>query len=316
MTDRVAASGPALPALRDDRGAVDVLVIGSSFCDVVFAGLPGLPGPGDEVWAKSCSIVPGGTYITAAALHRLEVSSAWACRFGTDPFSRFVRDSARREGMDPAAFIDIDGPLRNISISLSLPADRSFISFSEPIGPIPLTAIDKLRPRLVIRPGMGEPEDLHRLIDAADAVGAIVFVDPQSSGQTLQSAGVRAVLGRVGLFAPNERELLLLTGQDDLDVAMAILLETTPLAIIKRGAQGALVADRWSQMHAPAIAVEAVETTGAGDCFNAGFIMAMLDGADVAGCLRAGNAAGGLSTTAPSSAGIPTRRQVDLAMAT
>lgn len=316
MTDPVPASGPALPTLRDDRGAVDVLVIGSPFCDVVFAGLPGLPGPGDEVWADSCSIVPGGTYITAAALHRLGVSTAWACRFGTDPFSQFVRDAARREGMDPAAFIEIDGPLRNISVALSLPTDRSFISFAEPIGAIPLTAIDELRPRMIVRPGMGEPADLERLIDAADAVGAIVFVDPQSSRLTLQSAEARAVLGRVGLFAPNEREVLLMTGQDDLDAAVTVLLESTPLAIIKRGALGAFVADRSSQAHAPAIAVEAVETTGAGDCFNAGFIMAMLEGADAAGCLRAGNAAGGLSTTAPSSSGIPTRRQVDLAMAT
>ncbi|MEO8463649.1 MAG: hypothetical protein ABI555_10575 [Chloroflexota bacterium] len=76
MTDR---AGPKLPSLREDRGLVDVLVIGAYFCDVVYSGLLRLPHPGEEVWASSCSVVPGGTYITAAALHRFGVSSAWAC---------------------------------------------------------------------------------------------------------------------------------------------------------------------------------------------------------------------------------------------
>ncbi len=157
---------------------MDVLVIGSFFCDVVFAGLTDVPEAGDEVWAKSCSILPGGTYITAAAIHRFGVSSAWVCRFGTDPFSRFVRDAAAREGLDPSAFVETDGPLRNISVAMSFGADRSFVSFAEPVEPIPTDAIERLRPRVIMCPGLGDLDAVERTLAAAHDVGAIVFVDP------------------------------------------------------------------------------------------------------------------------------------------
>ncbi len=311
MPDDASQAVPVLPSLRPERGAIDVLVVGAFFCDVVFSGLPGLPDPGDEVWAESCSIIPGGTYITAAALHRLGVSCAWACRFGTDPFSRFVLDVARQEGLAPTAFVEIDGPLRNISIAMSFDGERSFVSYAEPIEPIDLSAIRDLRPRLIIRPGLGEPDDLARLVEAAREVGAIVFVDPQSSRHTLASEGLRTVLSQVDVFAPNEREVLNLTGQDSVGAALPVLLESARFTIIKCGARGAIAADRRSVTRVPALPIDSVETTGAGDCFNAGFIMAMLEGSTVIECLQAGNAAGGLSTLAPSSSGIPTRAQVD-----
>lgn len=313
VTDKAGQAGPVLPTLRPDRGAVDVLVVGAFSCDVVFSGLPGLPDPGDEVWAESCSIIPGGTYITAAALHRLGVSTAWACRFGRDPFSQFVLEVTGQEGMDPAAFVEVDGPLPNISITLSHDGDRSFVSYAEPAAPIDLTAIRDLRPRLIVQPGLGEPDDLARLIEAARDVGAAVFVDPQSSRHTLASEQVRALIGQVDIFAPNEREALHLTGQDTVDAALHVLLESTAFTIIKIGARGAIAADRRSVVRLPALPIDAVETTGAGDCFNAGFIMAMLEHSTVVTCLQAGNAAGGLSTLAPSSTGIPTRAEVNRA---
>lgn len=305
--------GPALPVLRATPGEVDVLTIGSYFCDVVFSGLLEMPKLGDEIWASACSVVPGGTYITAAALHRLNVSSAWACRFGSDPFSRFVRSAADAEGMDPSAYVSIDEPVLNISIAMSFPADRSFVSFAEPLPPADFTAIDALRPRLIVKPGLGEPQDLIRLLDAADKVGAAVVVDPQASEHTLDSAVLRAALRRVAVLAPNEREALKLSGQTDIDAAVAALREVAPLVVVKLGADGAIAADRGAEVRVDALSVTPLETTGAGDCFNAGFIMAMLEGEDAVGCLQAGNAAGALSTLAASSLGIPTREEVDLA---
>jgi sugar/nucleoside kinase (ribokinase family) len=102
---------------------------------------------------------------------------------------------------------------------------------------------------------------------------------------------------------------------DALDEAVAALTGSGKLVLVKRGEAGALAADRNGRLAGPALAVEPVETTGAGDCFNAGFMMALLEGASVAACLAAGNAAGALSTQAPSSSGIPTRSALDAARA-
>ncbi len=65
-------------------------------------------------------------------------------------------------------------------------------------------------------------------------------------------------------------------------------------------------------LHEPAIQVTPVDTTGAGDCFNAGFIKAWLDGKPLAECLRWGNVVGGLSTTAHGGTGrLVTAAQVE-----
>ena len=316
VTDHAGQGAPQLPTLRQDRGVVEVLVMAPLFCDVVFSGLSQLPGLGDEVWAKSCTIVPGGGFLIAAALHRLKVSSAWACRFGTDPFSRFGRDAARREGMDESAFIEVDRPLPNISAALSFGSDRSFISFSEPVEPIPLDSIQQLRPRVIIWPGLDRLADLERVLKAAREVGAILFLDPQSSKHTMRSHRLRSLMREVDIFAPNEREALLLTGQDSPEAALSSLIGSSHLVIVKRGDQGSVAADRRGEVRVPALPIRAIETTGAGDCFNVGFVMALLDGSDMVRCLQAGNAAGALSTAAPSSAGIPSRDEVDRALAT
>ena len=138
-----------------------------------------------------------------------------------------------------------------------------------------------------------------------------MFVDPQSSEHTLQTAGMRAFLGQVDIFAPNEHEARMLTGLDNLDDVLGCLVEATRLLLVKRGPDGALAADRNGQIQAPGLPVRVVETTGAGDCFNAGFLMALVEGSSLGECLRAGNAAGALSSRAPSSLGIPSRRELE-----
>jgi sugar/nucleoside kinase (ribokinase family) len=301
---------PRLPALRPDPGEVDVLVVGKYFCDLVYSGLQGLPLIGEEIWADACSVVPGGTYITAAALHRLGVSLAWSTRFGSDPFSRFVLDSARNEGLDETAFTVVDRPLRNISVALSFGAERSFVSYADPDDDDNTEAIERLRPRILVRPGMGRVEETAELAAAAHAIGAIVFLDSQSTTKTIDDAGVRELLEVVDVFAPNEHEALMLTGATDVDAALEALTRSTSLVLLKMGERGAMAADHHGSRHSPAVATRVLDTTGAGDCFNAGFLMAMLDGGDMATCLRAGNVAGSLSTRAPSSQGVPTRAEV------
>jgi len=95
---------------------------------------------------------------------------------------------------------------------------------------------------------------------------------------------------------------LQLTGAATVEQALARLAELTPLVIVKRGAEGAIAGLDGGVVQVPAIPVEVVDTTGAGDCFNAGFLYGYLRGASLETCLRAGNICGGLSTR-PSEAG-------------
>jgi sugar/nucleoside kinase (ribokinase family) len=311
MTD----AGPRLPVLRSDPGLVEAVVVGSAFCDIVFSGLERLPEPGEELWADACSLLPGGTYITAAAVHRFGVPTVWVTTFGSDPFSDYVRACARREGLDERAFEVLDRPMPNLSVSLSFGGERSFISHGDTsVSGVP-ALIRSLRPRIVIRPGLRGIADAAAMTDAAHEVGAIMFIDPQSTTHRVDTPGFEDLLGRVDVLAPNAREAMAMTGAASVDEAANALAARARLVVVKLGASGAMAVDGCGVATAPALRVRPIETTGAGDCFNAAFIMAMLEGDTVSGCLAAGNAAGGLSTLAPSSAGIPTRAALQHARA-
>src|SRR5205085_6102624 len=109
----------------------------------------------------------------------------------------------------------------------------------------------------------------------------------------------------------NASEALQLTGAATVEAALAQLAELTPLAIVKRGAQGAIAQAGQHMGRAPAIGVDVFDTTGAGDCFNAGFLYGHLRGLPLEDCLRCGNICGGLSTTARGGAAAPSAAQVE-----
>ena len=95
---------------------------------------------------------------------------------------------------------------------------------------------------------------------------------------------------------PNRAEAIRITGEENLDQAMLKLAELVPLVVVKDGANGAYGCQQQQIVHVPAIQVKPLDTTGAGDCFNAGFLRAWLDGKSLLECLQWGNIIGGLST--------------------
>jgi sugar/nucleoside kinase (ribokinase family) len=93
------------------------------------------------------------------------------------------------------------------------------------------------------------------------------------------------------------------------------LADLVPTPVIKLGAQGAVGLERGRLVRVRPPRVEAVDTTGAGDAFNAGFLWACLQGAPLARCLLAGNICGALSTRAPGgTAAFPTLRELGAAL--
>ncbi len=201
MTDGgLTDAGPRLPSLRSDPGLVEAVVVGSAFCDIVFSGLERLPEPGEELWADACSLLPGGTYITAAAVHRFGVSTVWVTKFGSDPFSDYVRACARREGLDERAFEVLDRPMPNLSVSLSFGGERSFISYGDTSVSGVLGLIRSLRPRIVIRPGLGGIAEAAAMTEAAHEVGALRGAErPIQAGRRDRRRDRRHVLGRRGI---------------------------------------------------------------------------------------------------------------------
>ncbi len=102
---------------------------------------------------------------------------------------------------------------------------------------------------------------------------------------------------------PNEREILRSSrnGQPGgSDYRTAVFC---PLVVVKAGADGSYAMFENTIYHQPGIKVKVLDTTGAGDCFDAGFIKAWLDGKPIEECLLWGNIVGGLSTQGHGAAG-------------
>lgn len=280
------------------NSSCDVLLFGDYFCDLIITGLQEIPRLGADVFGEAMEIAPGGAYILTVALHRLGVRVRWAARFGNDLFSRFMMEQVACEGLDTSQFKFSQEPLRSLSVSFSFAHDRGFISYVDNFPAHDLyTIIADQRPRWVINtPFAGAPETL-ALAEFIRKQGTRIYTDCQYTTQTLDEPGLTDLLHLTDIFAPNLSEACQLTGETDPEKAAARLAEFCPLVIVKCGADGALARSGNQIWHSPALKVDVVDTTGAGDSFNAGFLAAHLRGEPIETCLRWGNICGSLSTT-------------------
>lgn len=284
----------------------DVLVAGEYYCDLVFAGLEDTPRLGAEVYAEGLTVMTGGTYTMALALTRLGVSTRWAADFGTDLFSRYVLDCAAEDGIDPAGFRIEQKPLPRVTAAFSASGERGFISYADP-ALVPAPSVG--RPQWLLQTFRFEPDWLAFIAETKRA-GARIFADCRSGDFTLATPGVRDFLALVDVFSPNAAEAKALAETEDLDRAIAVLAPLVPILVVKCGSDGALLVKDGETIHCPAPRVTAVDTIGAGDAFNAGFLFAAAGGLPLDAALEAGVLAGSFSVQGTGGRACPSRAEL------
>ncbi len=279
----------------------DVLVAGSYTLDLIFTGLPALPELGAEVVSNGFEMLPGESFNSAAAMHRLGLKVAWAGDFGSDEFSRFALERVREEGMDESLFVHHDRPIRRVTVAASFPNDRAFITYydPEPSHPAILKALATVSARSLYVPGFYTGPLFDMGVKLARLKRMKVIMDGNSGeGVSLKDKAVHKSVKNVDLLLPNARETRCLTDETDIYRALRKLGQLCPLVVVKDGEKGSYAFSQGEIVHVPAIQVTPIDTTGAGDCFNTGFIKAWLEDLPLETCLRWGNVVGGLSTMA------------------
>jgi sugar/nucleoside kinase (ribokinase family) len=279
---------------------LDVLLPSPYFCDLVFTGLPDIPRLGDEVFSQELKVMPGAGFIPAVALTRLGLSVGWSCDFGDDFFSRYVLEEAGRQNVNMDLFRKQARSLQAVSVSYSFAHDRAFLSYMDPLPDADLVSLVQENPaRILLMMYLAHGPDFQPIVEAAHRQGMQVFMDGQvGRGTDLSNPDVEAAIRAVDLFAPNQKEALQITGETGVEAALARLAELVPTVIIKRGAGGVLASRGGTVVDVPGIPTRAVDTTGAGDNFNCGFLYGLLRGYSLEDCLRCGNFCGSQSTTA------------------
>ncbi|WP_242483418.1 PfkB family carbohydrate kinase [Streptomyces sp. HSG2] len=256
----------------------DVHLTGAVFLDIVFTGLDSAPLRGSESWAKGMGSSPGGVANLAVALARLGLRTSLAGAFGDDHYGDHCRDSlARGEGIDLSLSRTVPGWHSPVTVSMAYEGERTMVSHGHepperpaPAGPPPArAAVASLAP--------GHPAPW---IARAAARGTRLFADVGWDETGAWDLASLEDLDRCEAFLPNAEEAMRYTRTDSPRAAAHALTDHVPVAVVTLGAQGAYAVDRRTGETAevPAIDVEALDPTGAGDVFVAGFVTGTLAG--------------------------------------
>jgi len=190
-----------------------------------------------------------------------------------------------------------------VTVSITHPADRALVTYLGAIraltgADVPdavMAGLDHLHvSSFFFQEGLRP--DLPDLFARARRAGHTTSLDTGFDPSGRWDGGLRATLRETDLFFPNQVELQALTGCADPAEGIRALDNGRTRVVAKLGKDGAMALDGGRVVHVPAYPVEAVDTTGAGDSFNAGFLHRSLQGAPLVECLRLGAACGALST--------------------
>jgi sugar/nucleoside kinase (ribokinase family) len=283
-------------ASHEKRAAV--LSIGRIYCDLIFTGLDEMPVLGRELFAGGMDLAAGGgAFISAAHLQAVGRMVALISRLGTDTLSQGIGQQIRDSGVD-LRFIEhaVDaGP--QVTVAAVVGKERAFLT--RRTGPAqPSTLEAALHWPQAQHLHIAEYATLHEMPDLvlrAQANGLSVSLDPSWDASLIYAPGLLGACGGVDVFLPNLEEAEAITGSSDPQTAIRILGKTFPLVALKGGDRGAWATSGDDVIHLPAKAVPVIDTTGAGDAFNAGFLDAWLEGRPILGCLSAGIDAGSLA---------------------
>ncbi len=148
-----------------------------------------------------------------------------------------------------------------------------------------------------LHPGLPE------LFDALHHAGLTLSLDTNDDPSGNWAGVLPTLLDKIDLLLPNEDELKQIAGKSTLEAALDALAPRVPLIVVKCGARGALVQQRSAhglqRDWVPPVLVEPIDTIGAGDSFNAGFLRAWLNGDDPLRAASFANLTGALSTLRP-----------------
>jgi len=286
---------------------LDLLVLGDANPDLVLRGGDVVPvfGQAERLVDEARLTVGGSGAIMACGAARLGLRVAFAGVVGSDLFGSYMREQLVARDVDVAGLvIDADRPT-GLTVILSTGDDRAMLTSPGTIGDMRASLIepDLLRAARHVHVSSyflqtGLAPDLPELFAGVRAAGASTSLDPNWDPSGEWDGGLGALLPAIDVLLPNEAEATLLAHTSDLDAAIRALRSRGPLVAVKAGDRGAIASGPGEHLRVAAAPVDAIDTTGAGDSFDAGFVAAMLGGEPLERCLALANACGALSTRA------------------
>jgi sugar/nucleoside kinase (ribokinase family) len=284
----------------------DLLVIGEINPDLILSGddLDPAYGQVEKVVDSATLTIGSSSAIMACGAARLGLRVAFIGLVGDDVFGRFMLQAMEERGIDTSACVVDPGQKTGLSLILARPGgDRAILTF--------MGAISELRPDQIDSTMFARSRHLHVgsyfLLDKLRPALPDLFRDARRLGLSTsldtnwdprEAWDVGDLLPHCDLFLPNGMEARQISGQSNLADAIEALSATVPTLAVKLGAQGGLARQSDSFLQVPPLPVEVVDTVGAGDSFDAGFLYGFLNHWSLVRTLRLALVCGSLSTRA------------------
>jgi sugar/nucleoside kinase (ribokinase family) len=282
-----------------------ISVVGELNADLILYGLPATLEPEREHLADDFAITLGSS--SAIFAHNVSLLGSrvgFISCIGDDPLGKFCVDRLQESGVDVSGVKLLSGKTTGVTVILPLSTQRQILTYLGTTLDLQFAHLDLnylrsashfhlssffllrgLRPRI--------PE----LFSHMKQSGLTTSLDTNDDPEDLWADDVKSVLKSVDIFLPNEREACKLAGTTDVRDALEALSRLVPIVVIKCGAKGVIAKRGKEQFHASSLSVQPVDTVGAGDSFNAGFLHNFVLGCSLEECLEYGNAVAALSTT-------------------
>ena len=275
------------------------MVIGDCNPDVLVLGGDVTPafGQQEQLVEQVALEIGGSAAITAVAAARLGLRVALVAAVGTDPAGTFMLGQLAREGVDVSAVIIRDAAPTGMTVALSRGTDRAILTATGAMTT--LTAADVPVP-LLARARHVHVSSYFLLADSLGPGLADVFSWARAAGAvtSLDTNWDPAGRWRDDRLTAPIAAALALSGAAGLAAAVSALTALGPAVTVKLGERGVRCADGTLLYQVSLPPVTPVDTTGAGDCFNAGLIAGLLRGLPLPEAAALGCAAGALSTGA------------------
>jgi len=290
---------------------LDVVAVGELNPDLILDGMAGPPRLGREILAGRCTFTLGSsTALCCANLAALGLSVGIVGKVGADPFGEFVLRSLAERGIDASRVIRDPSVRTGITVSLAYPEDRAMVTFPGAMASLAAVEVDpeyiaSARHLHVSSPFLqrGLQPGLPEVFRSAKAGGLTTSLDPGWDPTEAWDAGLEALYGRLDILFVNRAEACALGRDRDWRDAAGRLATRVSLLVVKGGAEGSHVVQGENWKDCAGFPVEAVDPTGAGDAFNAGFLFGFLTGLPLAECAVWGNACGALTVAQPGGSG-------------
>ena len=306
--------------VRDMDKSCEVTALGELNVDIILNDIDGFPEMGKEKFAGKMTVTLGSsTAIFAANVACLGARTAFAGMVGRDSFGSLVSESLRAKGVDTRFLIESPDYATGATLVMSYDEDRANLTYQ---GAMDHMGFDDLSPDIFresrhihissVFMQSALRRDFSRIFEAAESGGVTLSMDTQWDPKEEWDFDCAAILPHVDVFMPNETELKAITRTDDLSGAISrIRPYLRQVAVIKCGSRGSILVKKDGEVsEMPSfLNSHVVDSIGAGDSFNAGFIYGYVKGMSLTECQRLGNLTGAVNTTAAGGTGAFTSRE-------